>query len=481
MSTIGSMPSYLTSLFTTPTTSVSSSETSSSNSSKTDTLSTITSADLLDYYAGADAAHAESRSSSTAASSSTSSAATQTPPWNEPQPSTLAEDADILSTTNFIDPNSTQLAAAASSNSTTHADNQNLFTLYSAVNSLSQLAALAQSSTATPGQLAGYNTRFQTGLQQVESFINATTFNNFTLQMQTPSASVTGSAAVPFAPIDYSGGTVVSDANLSTALPSVSASQSFDVSITKGGSTTNVPIDLSQVQGPLTLGNIVGYVNQQLSGAGFTTRFSTALTSGSINDTSKATWGIQIAQGAGETVALSSTQATPSLYLAGASGSATPTITNTTTTNSGSTVSTAPADQQGSLVQLDNLSSTPQVVSHTSVDPSSGNTTAQSTVVDSNGDVYVLGNATGNFGNDLNQGTQGVYLSQYDSAGNLQWTQLVSGSGSASAYSMALNPTGGVVIAGSTTSNLTTTGISNGNNDSFAAAYDSSGNQSWLT
>ncbi len=388
----------------------------------------------------------------------------------------------VLNTTNFINPDASQLAASAGSSSTTAQDNQNLFTLYSAVNSLTQLASLAQQPGATSGQLAGYNTRFQTGLQQVQSFIESTTFNNFTLQTQTPSASVTGSAAVPFAPINYSGGTVVSDANVSNPLPGVSASQSFDISVTKGGTATDVPIDLSQVQGPLTLGNILTYVNQQLSADGFSTRFSTNMTSGSISDTSKATWGIQIQQGAGETIALSSPQATPSLYLAGTSGSPTPTITNTTSSSTGSsTVSTAPADQQGSIVQLGNLSSTPQVISNTAVDPSSGNTTVQSSVVDSNGDVYVLGNATGNFGNELNQGAQGVYLSQYDSAGNLQWTQLVSGTGSASAYSLALNPQGGVVVAGSTTSNLTTTGISNGNTGSFVASYDSSGDQNWLT
>ena len=40
---------------------------------------------------------------------------------------------------------------------------------------------------------------------------------------------------------------------------------------------------------------------------------------------------------------------------------------------------------------------------------------------------------------------QDVYLSKYDSAGNLQWTQLLGSSGSASGYSLALNPQGGVV------------------------------------
>jgi len=480
MSSIGSLPSYLTTLFASSSTSTSSEGLASSSSLTDSVLPSITSTDLLDYFAGTDAANATAESSTATNSASSSSASTQTPPWNEPQPSKLAEDVAVLNTTNFIDPSSSQLAAASASSSTTSEDNQNLFTLYNAVNSLTQLASLAQQPGATTGQLAGYDTRFQTGLQQVESFIKSTTFNNFTLQTQTPSASVTGSAAVPFAPINYSGGTVVTDANLSTALPGVSASQSFDVSVTKGGTTTDVPIDLSQIQGPLTLGNIVSYVNQQLSSDGFTTRFSTNMTSGSINDTSTATWGIQIQQGAGETIALSSTQATPSLYLAGSSGTTAPTISTTTNSN-GTSVTTTPADQQGRLVQLDNLSSTPQVVSNTAVDPSSGNTTVQSSVVDSNGDVYVLGNATGNFGNELNQGTQGVYLSQYDSAGNLQWTQLVSGSGSASAYSLALNSTGGVVVAGSTTSNLSTTGISNGNTGSFVASYDSSGDQNWLT
>jgi hypothetical protein len=480
MSISATLPSYYTSLFSTlPSTS---STSSTSNSSTISTLPTISSSLLLDYYDGTSPSSTTSSSSSAAKAASSSSSTAVTPPWNEAQPTQLAEDVAVLSTTNFINPNSAQLTAAQASGSTVAEDNQSLFTLYQAVNSLSQLASLAQTPTATSGQLAGYNTRFQTGLQQVESYINSTTFNNFTLQTQTPSASVTSSAAVPLQPIDYSGGTIVSDANLSTALPGVSASQSFDISVTKGGTTTDVPIDLSQVQGPLTLDNIVDYVNQQLSAGGFATRFSRAMTSGSINDTSTATYGIQIQQGAGETISLSSSQATPSLIVADSSGSATPTITNTTTsTNGAATVSTTPADQQGSIVELDNLSSTPQAVSNVAVDPSSGNTTAQQVVVDSNGDEYVLGNATGNFGNDLNQGSQGVYLSQYDSAGNLQWTQLLSGSGSASAYSLALNPTGGVVVAGSTTSNLTTSGISNGNTGSFVAAYDSSGNQTWLT
>jgi hypothetical protein len=485
MSSIGSMPSYLTSLYASST----SLFPLSTSSTTVTTLPSIDSSTLVDYFSASESAlqaaaekatSAASQSSTNSSSSSSSNKSAQTPPWAAAQPSKQAEQASVLATTNFIPATTPQLVGASASDSSTQKDNQKLFTLYTAVNSLSQLAGIAGKSGVTSGELQAYDTQFQTGLSQVESYLSSTTFNNFTLQTQTPSASVTSSVSIPFAPIDYTGQTVVSDANFSSALPNVSSSQNFNIAITKGGTTTNVPIDLSQVQGPLNVTNIVDYVNQQLQADGFKTRFSTAMTSGSVSDTSTAQYGIQISQAAGETVNLSSAHATPSLYLAGNSGTSSPSVT-TTPTSTGTSVSSTPADQQGRLVELDNLSSTPQTVSNTSVDPSAGNTTAQSTVVDSNGNVYVLGNATGNMGNELNQGSQGVYLSMYDSAGNLEWNQLVSGSGSASGYSMALNPKGGVVVSGSTDSNLTTGGIDNGNNDSFVAAYDSSGNQSWLT
>ena len=40
---------------------------------------------------------------------------------------------------------------------------------------------------------------------------------------------------------------------------------------------------------------------------------------------------------------------------------------------------------------------------------------------------------------------------------------------------------GGVVVAGSTTADLTTTAVADGNTDSFVAKYDADGNQSWIT
>jgi len=446
----------------------------------------IDSSTLLSYYSAqlsqsaTTAAASSATTSASASSTSSSSSATSaqdTPPWeNLNPPSQQAQDAAVRSTTNFVNLDSATLTTGSTADDKTEEDNQKLFALYQGVNSLDQLADLSKAAGATAGQMEGYNTRFQAGLQQIQSFISSTSFNNFTLQAGQTSSTATSTVSIPFASFGYTGGTVVSDTDVEDALPDVSADESFDISVTKGSATTDVPIDLSQISGPLTLDNIVDYVNQQLSADGFATRFQRVFTQGSDDDPTTASYGISINSAPGETVSLSSDSATPALYVAGSSGSA---VASTTT--AGTTSTTAAPDQQGRLIKLGDLSSAPQSVFNATADPTTGTTNAQATVVDSQGNVYVVGNASGNFGNQINQGTQDVYLSKYDSAGNLQWTSLLGSAGTASAYSLALDPTGGVVVAGSTTADLNTTAIADGNTDSFVAKYDSTGDQTWTT
>jgi hypothetical protein len=431
------------------------------------TLPSLDTSVLLNYYAAKLPVAPQSVAST--ASATNSATANDNPPWESlTTPSQQAQDAQVLSTTKFIDTSNVP-QNVGSADAKIEQDNQKLFSLYQAVNTLSNLASIAQRDGETSGQLVGLNTRFQQGLQQVESFLKTETFNNFTLQTGQPSASASSTVSLAFPPMTYAGGTVVNDTNLSSALPNVSASQSFDVSVTKSGTTTDVPIDLSQVQGPLTLDNIVSYVNQQLSAAGFSSRFQRVITQGSIDDPTNAKYGIAITPAPSEKISLSSAAATPALYLAGTTGSTTGTADNPT------------PDNQGRLVKLTSLGSSPQGVFNATAAPSTGTTTAQSTVVDAQGNVYVVGNATGNFGNQLNQGTQDVYLSKYDSAGNLQWTSLLGSNGTASGLSLALNPNGGVVVAGSTTADLVQSAVADGNNDSFVASYDSNGNQNWVS
>ena len=388
-------------------------------------------------------------------------------------------DGEDFSTTNFLDTTNVPLSASGAGNGKLEQDNQKLFSIYNAIGSLSYLAQLAQKSSETSGQLAGLNTRFQTGLAQVEQYLSSASFNNYTVQTATPSSSVTSTAAVPLGNSSYNTQQFVTNANVNNPVSNLSTSQSFTIAVTKGGTTTNVVIDLSQVQGPLTLGNIVTYVNSQLSADGFSTRFQKTQSGGTPTDNSGATYGLQINPGANESISLSAAS-TPALYLVGDTGAANE-VDTTTGTGSGAQVTSTPANESGRLTKLTNLSSsTPAVVGSSTQQASTGTTTAQATAVDASGNVYVLGNATGNFGNQINQGSQDVYVTKYDSAGNVVWSKLVGSAGSASGYGMALDPAGGVVISGSTTADVTNTSITNGNTDSFVASYDANGNQNWI-
>jgi len=431
---------------------------------------------LLSYYQSRLPIAPSTNTATSMAQAAKSATANDAPPWEATPAAQEARDSQILSTTNFLDTSQVPLSPGTTTDAKTEQDNQKLFALYTAVNNLSYLASMSKRDGMTAGQLSGFNTRFQSGLQQIQNYLQTTTFNNFTLQASAPSASATSSAGVAFGSYTYDTRTLATNDSLSNPLPGLSTSQSFTVSVKKGGVATDVPIDLSQVNGPLTLDNVISFINQLLSSAGFNSRFHRTITKGTIDDPKDASYGMEVAPAGSETVTLSAPDATPSLYVAGNSGLAS---ASGDTTTSGTTSDSVPADQQGRLVKLTDLSGTQQGAFSATANPTSGLTTAQSTVVDASGNVYVVGNATGNFGNQINQGDQDTYLTKYDSAGNVVWTRMLGSAGTASAYSLALNGSGGVVVAGSTTGQVMTTAVSDGNSDSFVASYDASGNQSW--
>ncbi|HEY4274700.1 MAG TPA: hypothetical protein VGM68_04395, partial [Rhizomicrobium sp.] len=401
------------------------------------------------------------------------------PPWQQTQLSTNAQTAKVLSTKNFLDTSNVPLTAGATTDSKLEQDNQKLFSLYSAVNNLAYLAKLAQGSASTPGVMAGLNTRFQTGLAQVQDYLQSTSFNNYTLQAATPSATVSSTANISLGGFTYSTRQLVTNSNIDNPVPGLSASDHFTITVKKGGVATDVDIDLSQVQGSLTLGNVVSYINSQLSADGFATRFQKVQKGGTATSNTGATYGLQITPGGVEQVSLSAAS-TPSLYMVGNSGTASETNTTTAGKAGSTNTTTTAADQTGRLIKLSNISGTPTATVTATTKATSGTTTAAGTVVDASGNIYVIGNATGNFGSQLNQGDQDSYLTKYDSAGNVVWQKLLGSAGTANGYGLALDPSGGVVVTGSSTADLVPGAVADGNEDSFVARYDTNGNQMWI-
>ncbi len=413
------------------------------------------------------------------ASNSNSATANDAPPWQAPRLSTDAQTAKVLSTTNFLDTSNVPLSAGATSDAKMEQDNQKLFSLYSAVNSLAYLAKLAQGATETPGQLAGLNARFQTGLAQVQQYLKSTSFNNFTLQAAMPTATASSTANISLGGFTYATRQLVTNANIDNPIPGLSAASSFTITVKKGGVATDVAIDLSQVSGSLTLGNVVSYINSQLAADGFSTRFQKVQKGGTATSNTGATYGLQITPGGTESISLSAAS-TPSLYMVGNSGTASETNTSTAGKQGSTNTTTTAADQTGRLIKLSNISGTPTAVVTANQKATTGTTTAADTVVDASGNIYVIGNATGNFGSQLNQGAQDSYLTKYDSAGNVLWQKLLGSAGTANGNGLALDPSGGVIVTGSTTADVVPGSVANGNEDSFVARYDASGNQMWI-
>jgi hypothetical protein len=437
---------------------------------------------LLNYYQmqlTSSPAAVAARNAMAGSARANSATANDEPPWQKAQLTANAQTAKVLSTKNFLDTSNVPLTAGATTDSKLEQDNQKLFSLYSAVNSLAYLAKLAQGSTETPGVMAGLNARFQAGLAQVQDYLKSTSFNNYTLQAATPAATVSSTANISLGGFTYSTRQLVTNSNIDNPVPGLSASDHFTITIKKGGVATDVDIDLGQVQGPLTLGNVVSYINSQLSADGFSTRFQKVQRGGTATSNTGATYGLQITPGGVETVSLSAA-ATPSLYMVGNSGTASETNTTTAGKAGSTNTTTTAADQTGRLIKLSNISGTPTATVTSTTKATSGTTTAAGTVVDASGNIYVIGNATGNFGSQLNQGAQDAYLTKYDSAGNAVWQKLLGSAGTANGYGLALDPSGGVVVTGSSTADLVPGAVANGNEDSFVARYDANGNQMWI-
>lgn len=441
-------------------------------------VTAISSSSLLNYYASQiNMSLVRSLSSSTASSTSSSDAtSSDVAPWDEDDDeSTIARDAEVLSMTDYVDTSNVP-ASAVGDDGRLEQDNQKLFSIYNALDTLQYLAEMAGRDDVEDGVIAGYNSRFQDCLSQIEDYISSVTFNNLELQQAAVDSIATALAAISTTTYGYTGNNISDTDSLNDDVEGVSTSDSFTISITKNGTTTDLEIDMADVEstyGSLSISNIAAYINSQLEAAGYSTRFSREKTDSTTDDDGNTVYNyaLGITSGTGETITLSASadESSEALYLSGTSG---------LTTSSDDT----DANNAGRLVKLSLSGTDDTTTSVFSVtQDSDGLTTAVKSVTDDDGNTYVIGTSDDDVDGEINQGTQDVYVSKYDSAGNLLWSHLIGSSDDADAYDIALDPTGGVVVVGSTTSDLVYGSVADGNTDSFVAKFDDDGTESWVT
>ncbi len=421
-----------------------------------------------------------------AASSSASSTAAPTPPWQStstaPQQATLVK--SVLGGAPFMNTSATQLSAPSG---TSAANYNNLFALYQGVNALQGLAKYAGTAGITTAQSAQYATAFASGMTQLQTFLNQTSFPGMAVTAGTYTATDQTKEGATVETDGYTTGTVFSGTT-NQPVPALAGNVQFAMTATNTkGVATQVNFDLSEMgDTPRTMGNVVNYLNSQLYTMGLTTRFKTVDTpvapvTTTVNgktvtlSTPPDNIALSIVGSPTEKLTFSAASA-PAVYVTGTSGTAAAAATSLTPAVTG--------DQTQQLMKFDTSATTAStaVTSDTTMQAAVSSALASATGPD--GSLYVLTNvnSTTADGQTIN-GSQDVALMKYDSAGNLLYTRTLGAANSASGYALAVSADGSkVAIAGSVTGPLDAdnSGESATSTNSFVSEYDTAmGDEDW--
>ncbi|MGH6957605.1 MAG: beta strand repeat-containing protein [Caulobacteraceae bacterium] len=446
------------------------------------------------FFAGRGTGVAANTSNNSSTGGTTSSAPqilyAPTPPWQGAQPSQTQLVKSALNGVNFFNSSAAKLDLPGAS-----ADYKSLFALYSGLNTLYSLASQASKSHVTSAQLSQYQTAFANGMGQLSTFLSNTSFAKLKLATGTIQSSQTSSVATPSQASVYTTAPLNTSGDSSAVVPAFSGNVSFDVTVKLGSTNTVVPINLSGMGAtPRTMGNVVSYMNGQLSAAGVFVSFSVdrlpaqpdTITVGNKTVTVSSgnqSWALQLNTNPAETVTLSAPTTGAAVYLGQ--------IVGNQSSSTGPTGATVPADAQSQLLKFnasgDGVTgavkpafAASDQISTTALGPTVNAIRATATAAD--GSVYVLANVNATTTGATPAGGQDVALMKYDSAGHLVFTTDLGSASSAGGLSLALSADGSqVAVAGQVTGSLVAGQTVNDptGSDTFVAVYDSLGDKIW--
>jgi hypothetical protein len=422
-----------------------------------------------------------------------------TPPWNASETSSQANSnvQNALAGLPIISKSASSVGVGQGVTPAQSSDYNDLFNLYQGLSALNDLATQAGAGTSSPQQQAQLASAFANGLSQVSSYVSDTSFNSLRLAYGGDTSTATATLKTPGTSSTYQTPSL-SSSNVDD-VPALDGDVQFNIAVKLNKTTTNIPIDLSNMGSQTrSLSNVVNYVNQQLKAAGVETRMAInrmpgtaqTITVGGSTVTLPATadqFGLQVNVGTSETVSFSAPQTAGSVYVAQTIGNPNP----------DDNPLTADSDTNPQLLKFQtdttNVPDPPQAPGQSNYvagrlfanNLPSGVSSVQAEQVGPDGSVYMLANVTGTVEGQAIQGTQDVALMKYDSAGHLVYTQTLGASSSATGLGLAVSSTGQVAVTGSVTGGLN--GAVNGalnstdtsESDSFVTLYDSSGNELW--
>ncbi len=214
------------------------------------------SAKLAQTTAGTGTAASSASGSSSASSSQNKNNITA--PWEEGRKASSVTAGYLAANklNKFIDLNSSSVQNAKG-----NADYKELFALFNGMSSMRALAAYAAQDTIPSSVLGSINSKFQSALAEVRNFVSTYKSDKLNLLYGDKTDNEKSAAVISNAPTSYTG-RVVQIGDQSAAIPGLTGTEKFTVTLKSGTTSQDFQIDLSKVSGPLNARNIADYVNQ---------------------------------------------------------------------------------------------------------------------------------------------------------------------------------------------------------------------------
>ncbi|MEM8784266.1 MAG: hypothetical protein AAGF19_00240 [Pseudomonadota bacterium] len=369
---------------------------------------------------------------------------------------------DALINPKFVDLNDSFFDQSAVSD-----DEKALFAAYRGLSKLAVLAEHAAAEDTFSGGLPGLDRRFQDGLTEVSDYVSGVRADTFQLFQGEAVTRASTSTRLERSQTTFTG-QIAHTGAFEDPVDGLSTTDAFSLSITKSGTTTDLTIDLSTLSGPLTLTAIADEVNTQLEAGGFITRlnakrivperFEDQQESGETTNLPN-TFGFEIKGSSIESLQFSAAGAEASLMIAGRSGT-------------GDTLA-------GQITKVSSLGAGTSVNTVSNrVEPEGEETslTLVASALDSEGNLITLGTTDADNGSHLNRAEQDVFLTKYDSTGEVIWSKLLGSQSSATAFDIAVDSEDKIVVAGSTTGDLVD-GLESAGEDAFLVKFDKDGSE----
>lgn len=296
-------------------------------------------------------------------------------------------------------------------------DHKKLFALYKALSTLQTLANKGADEDTPSGVLEGLNRRFQDGFSEVMSYAAGLTFDDLTMITGPKKKTVETASAVARVNYNFQTRPIVTG-DVQEPIPFLSDganSTEFNIAVKRGSTTTNVAIDIAAMDPllPRNLGNVVNFINAKLAASGIQTRLQRVeieqpeVAEGEIEPAKQ--YALKVNGNGFEQLTFQPVAGTPSLYLAnqGADGA--------------------------ELRKLGVSAGSQQTVFRAAMGGEDEDLSIRSTVLDSDGNAFVLGTTDADQGSQVNQAAKDVMLRKYNSAGNLLWTKLLGATTSSTA------------------------------------------------